>query len=124
MCEGRRSPVPAALLLVVCAILPCTESARAEAAGRVAAPGLRVDRAINGEITLTWPEVTLSVCVRNTMSRGLMPNFSTNFINLSLSTPSSLSKGCFISPAGAPLLVYLGTVIPSSSTLFLTSDKR
>jgi hypothetical protein len=55
MGKGRRFPGPAALLLAVCAVLSCTESALAEAAGRVAEPGLRVDRAIEGEITLTWP---------------------------------------------------------------------
>ena len=50
-----RSPGLAALLFVVCAFLPFTGSARAEAAGRVAAPGLRVDRATDDELTLTWP---------------------------------------------------------------------
>lgn len=55
MSNRRRSSVPAALLLVVCSILPVTQAARAEAAGRVAAPGLRVDRATNDRVTLTWP---------------------------------------------------------------------
>jgi len=55
MWKGRRSFEPAVLLLVVCSILSFTGSARAEGAGSVAAPGLRVHRATNDGITLTWP---------------------------------------------------------------------
>ena len=55
MWNARHSVVSAALLLVVCSILPSTEPAHAEAAGRVAAPGLRVERATGNDVTLTWP---------------------------------------------------------------------
>ena len=43
------------LLLVACSLLPYTGLAHGEAAGRVAAPGLRVERATGDEIRLTWP---------------------------------------------------------------------
>jgi hypothetical protein len=61
MWNGCHFSGPTALLLVVCLILPCTVSTRAEAAGRVAAPGLRVERATGDEITLTWPGSCLAV---------------------------------------------------------------
>jgi hypothetical protein len=43
------------LLLSACAIVSAARPAHAEAAGRVADPGLRVARASGGEVTLTWP---------------------------------------------------------------------
>jgi hypothetical protein len=61
MSKGRRFSGPTALALVVCLILPCTVSTRAEGAGRVAAPGLRVERATGDELRLTWPGSCLAV---------------------------------------------------------------
>jgi len=55
MWNGCRRPGPAALALVACSILSFAGSARVEAAGRVPSSGLRVDRATNNAITLTWP---------------------------------------------------------------------
>jgi len=49
MWNGHRIRDSTALLLVVCSIVPFTESARAEPAGDVAPPGLRVHRATNDE---------------------------------------------------------------------------
>jgi hypothetical protein len=51
---GCRSVGSAVLLGVVCSIFISVEFDRIEAAGRVPASGLRVDRATSDEVTLTW----------------------------------------------------------------------
>ena len=49
------------LVSIVAVLLVSQSPTHAEAAGSVAAPGLRVDRAANGEITLSWPGSCLAV---------------------------------------------------------------